>query len=215
MKKIVTYTLFIFIVYTSNINAQIDADNLLGLPTATDLAEITGVVGPQIGALVYNLDDEQVYRFTSTGWQVSTDDQNASEVLLVTNVDADGDGTVETTVEDIIQDIAPITSKAARIFYPPSIAINASTTGTGRTVNLYEEYENQFTLTNLATSASSIGAPGTIPTYTADELYYYVTFYDNTILTINGITADGVMTYSVDNVPPDQDSLINVVFVVK
>src|SRR5690606_25542742 len=55
----------------------------------------------------------------------NTDDQDASEVNLDNPVDVDGDSTNEGTVEQVIQAIAPITSKAARIFYPPSIAIDA------------------------------------------------------------------------------------------
>ena len=81
---------------------------------------------------------------------------------------------VENNVQEVINAIAPITSKAARIFYPPSIAVDASTNGTGRTLNLYTQYTAQF----ATPAVSSAGAPTAIPTYTAAELYYYVTYYD-------------------------------------
>ncbi|RSC92752.1 hypothetical protein [Tenacibaculum singaporense] len=107
------------------------------------------------------------------------------------------------------EQIAP--TKASRIFYPPSIVIDASTTGSGRTINLYTQYTAQFN----SPAVGSTSAPATIPTYNADELYYYVTDYDTSILTINSIDDDGLMTYSVDNTPTNDNTIINVVFVVK
>ena len=100
---------------------------------------------------------------------------------------------------------------SAKIFYPPSVAIDASTTGTGRTINLYNEYVSQFG----SPSVVSTGAPSSIPTYAANELYYYVTAYDTSVLTITSIDASGLMTYNVDSVPSDDNTIINVVFVVK
>lgn len=206
---------FIFLLLINSIGissySQIDADSVMGLPTATDLTQINAIVGPQIGSVVFNLGDQEVYRYTTTGWQRSTDDQNASEVNIVTPTDLDGDAINETTVEGLIQSIAPITSKAARIFYPPSIAIDASTTGTGRTVDLYNEYIVQFG----TPTAASVGAPATIPTYTRTELYYYVTFADPTVFNNISIAANGVMTYDIIATPATYNSLINVVFVVQ
>ncbi|WP_198439904.1 hypothetical protein, partial [Pareuzebyella sediminis] len=140
----------------------------------------------------------------------STDDQDASEVNSDTPVDVDGDGTTEATVEDVIQDIAPITSKAARIFYPPSIAIDASVAGPG-SINLYDQYNDQYGTPDVV----STGAPIAIPTYTNTELYYYVTYYDPAVFTNVAIDEFGVMTYEILAPPADYNSLINVVFVVK
>ncbi|SDM84525.1 hypothetical protein SAMN04488514_115129, partial [Kriegella aquimaris] len=141
----------------------------------------------------------------------NTDNQVASEVNSDTPVDVDGDGNTEATVEDVIQDIAPITSKAARIFYPPSIAVDASTVVNNVTIDLYQEYIDQFGSPTMA----SAGAPSAIPTYTKTELYYYVTYVDPAVLNIDSISADGVMQYDVVGTPADYNSLINVVFVVK
>lgn len=43
----------------------------MGLPTATDINEMNLIIAPQIGSIVYNLDDDQIYRYTGTtnGWQ--------------------------------------------------------------------------------------------------------------------------------------------------
>lgn len=48
-----------------------DANALLSIPQATDIAEINAINTPQIGSIVFNLDDEQIYRYTgvTNGWQ--------------------------------------------------------------------------------------------------------------------------------------------------
>ncbi|WP_418502238.1 hypothetical protein, partial [Flagellimonas sp.] len=139
-------------------------------------------------------------------------DQTASEVDSDNPVDVNGDGTAEDTVEEVIQAIAPITAKAARIFYPPSIAIDASTNGTFN-LDLYQEYIDQYG----SPAVGSTGAPATIPTYSRSELYYYVTYADPTVFDISAmaIDANGNLTYKIDAQPSDYNALINVVFVVK
>ncbi|MFS4467585.1 hypothetical protein, partial [Maribacter sp. 2210JD10-5] len=189
--------------------------------------------------------------FSVDASSVNTDDQNATEVAIFpsedTNADSnidnldtvtldmDGDfgvdpdgvgplaaGVRETTVQEALVAIEPITSKAARIFYPPSIAIDVSaysgTNITGETKDLYQEYINQYAPTAppfTATFVASTNAPTAIPTYEKEELYYYVTFYDDTVFDNVSIDADGVMTYDIIGSPADYNSLINVVFVVK
>ena len=139
------------------------------------------------------------------------DAQNASDISSNSPVDVDGDGNTEATVEDVIQDIAPITSKAARIFYPPSIAIDASSNGAGRTLNLYSQYVTQYGTPAVA----SAGAPAAIPTYGPTELYYYITYADPTVFDNMSIDANGQLTYDIIGQPADYNALINVVFVVK
>jgi hypothetical protein len=144
-----------------------------------------------------------------------TDDQFDDEVELRTPIDVDeggvGSPTNETNVEEVIQAIAPITSKAARIFYPPSIAVDASTNGVDFTVDLYAQYIAQFGTPAVA----STGAPAAVPTYAATELYYYVTYADPTVFANLSIDANGVLEYDIIAQPADYNSLINVVFVVK
>ncbi|PIF00466.1 MAG: hypothetical protein CR994_05180, partial [Maribacter sp.] len=158
-----------------------------------------------------------------------TDDQNSDEVNNVASsidlngdltvnasdiIDVDGDGSVDATVQDVIEAITPITSKAARIFYPPSIAIDASSIVTGATIDLYQQYLDQYGMT-LPSSAKSSSAPAVIPTYTRAELYYYVTYYDPAVFSGVTISDTGIMTYNIHASPMDYNSLINVVFVVK
>ncbi|MBQ0738811.1 hypothetical protein J9332_31290, partial [Aquimarina celericrescens] len=152
-----------------------------------------------------------------------TEDTNADTVIDETDAvtqDLDGDGTPETDVGTALNSIERITSKAARIFYPPSIEIDASSTGNNRTVDLYQEYIDQFG----SPTAASNGAPAALPTYARDELYYYVTFADPAVfgpptnITIGGTgdgANEGVMTYDIIATPADFNTLINVVFMVK
>lgn len=195
------------------LTAQIDANSVMGTPTATT-AEMSAIVGPNIGSILYNTDDDSIYRYTTSGWVKNTDDQYDDEVPLRTPIDVNeggvGSPTNETNVEEIIQAIAPITSKAARVFYPPSIAIDASTNGSF-SVNLYTQYTAQF----ATPTAASTGAPATVPSYGATELYYYVTYADPAVFANLSIDGNGVLSYDIIGQPSDYNSLINVVFVVK
>ncbi|TXJ99377.1 hypothetical protein FQ019_18440 [Flagellimonas aequoris] len=149
---------------------------------------------------------------------VSTDANNELSVggdggasFEMTNIDVDGDGTTEDTVDSAMADITKVTAKSARIFYPPSIAIDASSNGTGLTVNLYSQYVAQYGTPAVA----STGAPAALPTYAATDLYYYVTYADPSVFANMSINASGVLTYDIIGQPADYNALINVVFVVK
>lgn len=233
MKKLpLILSFFILSVSTYGQIGPNDANALLGLPPATDLAEINAILNPQIGSVVYNLDDEQIYRYTgpTNGWQ-KVDNQNAAEVPLVTDVDVnnvagDPNAGLETNVEEVVQAIAPITSKAGRVFYPPSIEIDASAISTSdETINLYDQYANQYDITSTSTtingtlinytSAKSPSAPNDIPIYLPTDLYYYVTFADTSVFNIISLDDNGLLTYRIVGIPTDDNTIINVVFVVK
>ncbi|OWW23718.1 hypothetical protein B4Q04_18370, partial [Zobellia sp. OII3] len=133
-------------------------------------------------------------RFSDYGSNAVTG--NATSLL---GVEADGD-------------IVEINSlKASKVFYPPSIEVDASTNGTGRTINLHDQYIAQFGSPMVA----STSAPSAIPTYANNELYYYVTYYDTAVFANVSVDEFGVMTYDVIAQPASYNSLINVVFVVK
>ncbi|GLB53643.1 hypothetical protein NBRC110019_26840 [Neptunitalea chrysea] len=103
-----------------------------------------------------------------------------------------------------------LTQAATRFFYLPSMNIDVSSTGTGRTVDLYNEYKSQFS----SPLVSSSGASGSIPYFGATELEYYVTAYDTSVLENLSIDANGVMTYDVID-SASECSFINVVLVIK
>ena len=213
MKKLILLIVLV-VTFSMSINAQIDAGSLMGLPTVDTTANMNGIAGPAIGACVYNLEEQTIYYYTNTGWQRATDDQDASEVNLVTQVDSDGDSTNETTVEDVVQAITPITSASGRIFYPPSIAIDASTNGTF-SIDLYQQYVNQFASPVASSEAVAI------PTYGRTELYYYVTYADpdvfgnGTTVQNMSVNTNGILSFEIFDQPSDYNALINVVFVVK
>jgi len=96
-------------------------------------------------------------------------------------------------------------------FYAPSVSIDASTTSDDNTLNLYAEYEDQFGTPMY----SSNSAPSSIPIYQVDELYYYITYYDNTVMTVDSLNDSGVLFYDIVSVPDNDYTQINVVFVIK
>jgi len=218
-----TFFTLIFLMLTITATAQIDAFSVTGTPTATT-AEMNAILTPlpNIGSVLYNTDDDAIYRYTSTGWQKNSDDQYDDEVQLRTAIDVNEGGvsgpTSESTVKEVIDAIAPITSKAARVFYPPSIAIDASANGTF-SIDLYAQYTAQF----ATPQAASNGAPTAIPTYVATDLYYYITYADPTVFDTTStsgptqmtIDSSGNLSYTIIGQPADYNSLINVVFVVK
>lgn len=103
-------------------------------------------------------------------------------------------------------------NKAVKFFYMPSIVFDTSTLGDG-SKDLYLEYTKQFTL--QGNTASSVGAPAAIPHFpNADDLYYYVTDYDNSVFSDLFIDANGKMTYKIIGAG-NPYSVMNIVFVVK
>lgn len=92
----------------------------------------------------------------------------------------------------------------------PSITLDVSTLATGKTVDLYSAYLSQFGTPKVV----STGAPAKIPTYTKDQLYYYVTYFDPLVFSVTSIDANGLMTYNVIG-SATTASYMNIVFVVK
>ena len=181
--------------------------------SGTDIT-VAGSINPtgaDIGDIYVNTNTGIIYFWDGDSWELTSSDNNIINPSTPINIDIDGDGTTEATVKDAIQDIVKIISKSAKIFYPPSIEIDASTIGTSLTVDLYLQYTNQYTTPTVASS----GAPSSIPTYVADDLYYYVTHYNTDVFTNVSVDESGMMTYDVIAPPLTYNSLINVVFVVK
>ncbi|MEI8086987.1 MAG: hypothetical protein WCG93_12305 [Paludibacter sp.] len=96
-------------------------------------------------------------------------------------------------------------------FYMPSVSFDTSTTGTGRSKDLYGLYYAQF----HAPTVKSTGAPTSVPYIAAaTDMYYYITSYDNTVFANVSINASGVMTYDVIG-SATACSFINIAFVLK
>jgi len=114
------------------------------------------------------------------------------------------------------------TVKAAmpRMFYMPPVIFDTSVNGTGLTRNLYQEYVDQFTeagnptFVKSADDGSGTPTPSAIPVHDAADLYFYITYYDETVFDNISIDANGVMTYDIIG-PGTETSYMNIVFVVK
>lgn len=96
-------------------------------------------------------------------------------------------------------------------FYMPSVTFDTSTSGNGRTKDLYALYYSQFHTPSVA----STGAPSAVPYIpAATDFYYYITAYDATVFSNMSINASGVLTYDVTAAATDC-SFINILFVLK
>lgn len=113
---------------------------------------------------------------------------------------------------------------APRWFYLPSFNLPlGSQVGDTLSFNLYSEYVRQFTHNTLdnPTFVSSNSALSTIPApedgslYTAGELDYVITCYDESVLGDVSISADGVMTYTVKSLDAAPGSFMDVILVVR
>ncbi len=97
-----------------------------------------------------------------------------------------------------------------KFFYMPSVVFDTSSQGTF-TRNLHQEYVDQFG----SPVVSSSGASGAIPTLNANDLEYYITYYDDTVFDNLAIDANGNLTYDVISSTNSVASFMNIVFVVK
>ncbi|WP_070808647.1 hypothetical protein [Dysgonomonas macrotermitis] len=103
-----------------------------------------------------------------------------------------------------------LTSLNRKFFYMPSINITTTALGTF-TKDLYAQYKQEY----ATPMYSSPGAPAEIPYFpSSGDLYYYVSYHDPSRITINSISANGVMNYTVIG-KADYDDYINIIFVVK
>lgn len=125
---------------------------------------------------------------------------------------------------------------APQFFYMPAVIFDTSIAGT-TTRDLYQEYVNQFTggsknsenpvaypishgpagttpLLYGGGIVGSAGAPADIAVFESHELYYYVTYYDESVFENLSISADGKLTYTVKG-GATPSSYMNIVFVIK
>ncbi|WP_116769908.1 hypothetical protein [Maribacter litoralis] len=142
---------------------------------------------------------------TDINYNLSVPTANGAETIVEAAPDTD----ISVSGTGTSADPYLIANTRPDIFYPPSIEVDVSTTGTGRTIDLHAEYLAQYGTPDVR----SAGAPAAIPTYANTELYYYVTYFDDTVFANVSVSATGIMTYDVIAAPTDYNTLINVVFV--
>ena len=108
----------------------------------------------------------------------------------------------------------------ANWFFMPTIALDmALTNGVPHTVNLWEKFQQQFLpITGAGRLIASEGAPDTFKPTLHDrvptDFWFFVTTSDDEEPVFGGITvsAEGVMTYEVLEIPTDE-TFMNIIFV--
>ncbi|MFY0714327.1 hypothetical protein J1D01_11655 [Seonamhaeicola sp. NFXS20] len=116
-------------------------------------------------------------------------------------------------VADANGTLKQIKAAMPKFFYMPAIIFNTSTTGSF-TRDLHAEYVAQFTGSGNPTLVSSAGASSGIPTLPANELEYYITYYDTNVFANLSIDANGVLSYDIVG-NATEASYMTIVFVVK
>jgi hypothetical protein len=110
-------------------------------------------------------------------------------------------------------------------FYMPSIVLpvdaasllwGAYNSGNQQfTIDLYTDiYAKQFGLTDATTSFKSVGA-GSLPLKQADELEYFIVYYDKNVFQIQSLGADGKLVYKANAGNVTEATFMNVVFKIK
>ena len=87
-------------------------------------------------------------------------------------------------------------------FYMPSVEVPTHEVSTGniltgtQTIDLYASYTEQFGFTGGANQVRS-NASSTLPTLPADELDYFITYFDGDVFQNVAVDEDGLLTYEV------------------
>ncbi len=82
-------------------------------------------------------------------------------------------------------------------------------------INLHAIYAAQFNGIS-GSSVKNLGAgTGSLPVIPANELNYYITWYDNTLFDNVAVTNTGILTYHVSGSTADEGSFMNIVFEVR
>ena len=147
---------------------------------------------------------------------IETDATNTLAITGLQRGNLDQDSLLMADANGVLKTISP--NKFVRFFYMPSVVFDTSNpdpTGPMRTKNLYQEYVNQFTGAGTPGLVGSTGAPATIPYLPqAEDLYYYITYYDDDVFADLSIDENGVLSYRVIG-PGTPTSFMNIVFVIK
>lgn len=108
---------------------------------------------------------------------------------------------------------------SGEVIWLPSFNLAWGIVGTSKTVNLFDVYKAAYLPASYGGSYfSSTGAVVSVPDHSSDkasDFNYVVTYYDNTIVTINSINpTTGIMTYT-PKVASPANSFMNIMLVRK
>ncbi len=81
----------LLLTFTYSVNAQLDANSLMGLPQGTT-AEINAIASPNEGSIVYNSEDKRIYKYDGTSW-IPLNIGSETKLIAGSNVTISGAGT--------------------------------------------------------------------------------------------------------------------------
>lgn len=191
-------------------------------------------------ANVVNATSDNLISYDAGAFLNATTVQGAQKTTVVESGDEKYATVSPNTPQGSNETTYTVTVKAApRFFYMPAVVFNTDNQTTGTTTltrDLYELYANQFNGTahhivqgaNTAGTAavesvnytggvvSSANATNPLSSYlfTRGELEYHITYYDQTVFEIVGITEGGVLEYKIIGEATPM-SYMNIVFVIK
>lgn len=163
-------------------------------------------------------------------------DIGSGNVRIRTIYTAAGGATDRVVVADangVLKTIAPTPfTSGPKIFHSPSLMIpttntelpsnvNYSKESEVYTVDLYAIYSEQYGMTANKTGANrnsiKSNASATLPVESINNLDYFVTYFDNTVIDANSVTLSekGILTYKVLQNTSSSKTAINVVYKVK
>jgi len=101
-------------------------------------------------------------------------------------------------------------------FYMPSfnLPMDAESYPATKTFPLYDEYVRQFAGSTSFVSSNS-ALTSLTPLYPVGQLDFVVTDYDPSVITVDGIDADGILHYTALTADISQRAYINIILVIK
>lgn len=103
------------------------------------------------------------------------------------------------------------TAKSTQVLHPLVLEIDLRSIGREFHIDLHTHYKKLF----FSPAVVSYGAPKSIPHYKEDELFYYITQFNPSLVKNLSIDQSGLLTYDVIAIPPNQQAVFEVVMVVK
>ncbi|MDR0507023.1 MAG: hypothetical protein LBH32_09450 [Dysgonamonadaceae bacterium] len=145
------------------------------------------------GLTVYNLTDDASFDLGSYAWNGSSWEKSITSTT---------------------------TAMSGEVIWLPSFNLKWTGVGVQEEVKLFDKYKDAYIPESGTTSYhSSTGTPVIVPdhgTDTAADFYYVVTYYDNTVVTINSINNDtGLMSYTPKVAVTPDEAFMNIMLVRK
>ncbi|MGG8498112.1 hypothetical protein ACQY1Q_17030 [Tenacibaculum sp. TC6] len=178
-----TTTILIFFI-THITFAQIDANSVLGLPSASNDTEMNGITGAQEGAILYNITQKNIYFFNGSNW--ITPSSSATNIYsndgVLTSSRTVGGGNNSLTFNNL-NNFQVFSNNASQIFSTGALQLGSTgnstqltgalgltltATSNGITLNGNTSINNNLSVTgSFADSSALTGTTGQVLTSTA------------------------------------------------